>query len=127
MKNDSIKLLERVLRLQRRINALGLNVLIGVGIFERTQTQYIYLRSSKGTDYSLSDLTDSEIIEKAKDLVKPKFKLIKGNICPDILNISVYIKQGDEFIELTVESITREGLLLSDGKVYSKDELYIKE
>ena len=126
MKNDSIKLLERVLRLQRRLSALDIGVRIGVGIHD-TGEYFLFLGYKGKSVYRVIHLTDSEIIEKAKALVKPKFKLIKGNICPDILNISVYVKQGEDFIELTVESISREGLLLSDGKVYSKDELYIKE
>lgn len=119
------KLLERALRLQRRIEAKGLDVVVRVShniysylVLENTKTKCIKVY--------VQIFSDNEIIQHAEELTKPKYTPLK-KLCINSLNESVYIKKDDDYIELDIISITKDGLNLSDGNVYSQDEIYVKE
>lgn len=124
------KLLERALRLQRRIEAKGLNVVVRVSrqVTKFSNYSYLVLHNIKTDkiDVNLEECSDNEIIQHAEELVKPKYTPLK-KLCINSLNESVYIKKDDEYIELDIVSITKDGLSLSDGNVYSQNEIYIKE
>lgn len=124
------KVLERALKLQRRIEAKGLDVVLCIGYIEGhlKDNSYLTMKNTK-TDKSIYDLgnkTDNEIINLAINFVKPKYTPLK-KLCINSLNESVYIKKDNEYIELDIVSITKDGLSLSDGNVYNQDEIYIKE
>lgn len=119
------KLLERALRLQRRIEAKGLNVVVRAShniysylVLENTKTKCIKV--------DVQIFSDNEIIQHAEELAKPKYSPLK-KLCINSLNESVYIKKDGEYIELDIVSITKDGLNLSDGNVYNQSEIYIKE
>lgn len=124
------KLLERALRLQRRIEAKGLNVVVRVSrqVTKFSNYSYLVLHNIKTDkiDVNLEECSDNEIIQHAEELTKPKYTTLK-NLCINSLNESVYIKKDNEYIELDIVSITKDGLSLSDGNVYSQNEIYIKE
>lgn len=125
------KLLEKVMRIQRKIEARNLPIKIGVGI-NHDNEPYLYI-NKKGNigkcDKHFSNSvnrSDKEIIDMAIDFLKPKYTKLK-KLCINSLNESVYIKKDDDYIKLDIVSITKNGLNLSDGNVYSQDKIYIKE
>lgn len=125
------KLLERAMKLQEKIESKSLPVKIGIGLHNDLES-YLYIEKEKenpldsGLHFSHSSYSDTQIINLAKNFLKPKYTKLK-KLCINSLNESVYIKKDYDYVELDIVSITKDGLSLSDGNVYSQNEIYIEE
>lgn len=124
------KVLERALKLQRRIEAKGLDVVVRVSrqVTKLSNYSYLVLHNIK-TDkikVNLEKFSDNEIIQLAEELSKPSYIKIE-KICINSIDETVYIKENEEFKPRKIVAITRDGVLLEDNIICSKDDLYIKE
>lgn len=123
------KLLERAMNLQRRIEAKGLDVVVRVSYMKIISIDSFFSLINTKTEKTKQlkhRYSDNEIIQLAEELSKPSYIKIE-KLCINSLNESVYIKKDNDYIELDIVSITKDGLNLSDGNVYNQDEIYIKE
>ena len=122
------KVLEKALRIQRKISALNLNVSVGVGVGYKADEPYLFLKKKDvvdGEHFGNSlNIDDNEFIIKAKEMCKPKFIKIK-KLCIDSFDIDLYL---DEQEIVRVKSIlSKEVVLLVDDRVVEIDRLFIKE
>ena len=122
--------LEKAIKLQRRLNALDLDIYVGVLASKSYETkrieQSLYLKNNvdKG-EYNLENKSIEEIIEIAKELAKPTFiNLGNKSVCIQLLGKTVYINKEEP---KTVKAITVDGLVMTDDNIYPLDECWIKE
>lgn len=121
-----MNIFERVLKLDRRLRAINENLRLGVGYMESSDTYYMMCQVSGkvGAEYGLQYLTDEEIIEKCKELVKTKYTLIT-KACIDLINETVWLDKKEPVKVIMIVSKTH--ILADDGEEYPLDRLYIKE
>lgn len=122
--------IERSVKLNRRLRAIGLNILLGVSPSRYSKfdkiCHFIYLENinTGKTKHSINRLTDSEIIEEAIKMSRPQFiKLDK--VCVNIIGEIVYYNKIEP---LMVKSIlNKETLLTEDERELEIKDCYIKE
>lgn len=122
------KVLEKALRIQRKISALGLNVSVGVGVGYTSDDPYLFLKKNDGIDgvhfVDSLNIDDKEFITKAKEICKPKFVKIE-KLCVDSFDIGLYLDKQEM---VRVRSIlSKEVVLLVDGRVVEINRLFMKE
>lgn len=120
------KVLEKALRIQRKISALGLDVKVGVGI--GSDNSFLYIRkdnTDSGVHFSDSlNIDDNEFITTAKEICKPKFIQIK-KLCVDSFDIDLYLDKQE--IVRARSILSKEVALLVDDRVVEINRLFIKE
>ncbi len=124
-----IELLEKAVKVQRRLDGLGLDVLVAIGYVKLDCIEsYLLLRTLKNDGFVSTNNNDSieTIIQIAKDLVKPKYIKLKG-ICVDSIGSTVYVKENEIYKPLELAGMTKDGVMLSDGGTYSADDVYVEE
>ena len=122
------KVLEKALRIQRKISDLGLNVVVGVGVGYAADEPYIYIQKTgniNGIHFGDSlDIDDNEFISKAKEICEPKFTQLK-KLCIDSFDIDLYLDKQEV---VRVKSIlSKEIALLTDDKEVEINRLFMKE
>ena len=122
------KVLEKALRIQKKISALGLNVKVGVGMGYKGSESYLFLQkegaiSGKYFGNSLN-INDKEFIAKAKEMCEPKFIQPK-KLCVDSFDIDLYLNKQE--IVRVKSILSKEVALLTDDREVEIDRLFIKE
>ena len=122
------KVLEKALRIQRKISDLGLDVRVGVGVGFKADEPFLYLQKSGSVDSEHLDddlnIDDKEFIAKAKEMCEPKFIQLK-KLCVDSFDIDLYLNKQEL---VRVKSIlSKEVALLTDDREVEIDRLFIKE
>jgi hypothetical protein len=126
----SVNNLKRAVKLQDEIHEnVTKDILVGVGVDSAARkSTYIYMKHANGREaFSLTDMTDKEVLKKAKELCKATFTKVT-TLCLDIIGEEVWI---DKETPITINSIARDSegnniVTTTTGKTYSADNLYIK-
>ena len=122
------KVLEKALRIQRKISALNLNVSVGVGVGYKADEPYLFLKKKDVIDgvhfVNSLNMDDKEFIIKAKEICKPKFIKIE-KLCVDIFDIDLYLDKQE--IVRVKSILSKEVALLIDDRVVEINRLFIKE
>lgn len=122
------KVLEKALRIQRKISALNLNVSVGVGTGYKADEPYLFLKKKDVIDgvhfVNSLNMDDNEFITKAKEICKPKFKEI-NKLCVDSFDIDLYLDKQE--IVRVKSILSKEVVLLVDDRVVEINRLFIKE
>ena len=119
------KVLEKALRIQRKISALGLSIRVGVGLGIEA---YLYLKKENSDigEHFIDSLIvdDNEFIAKAKEMSEPKFIQLK-KLCVDSFDIDLYLDKQEV---VRVRSIlSKEVALLTDDREVEINRLFMKE
>lgn len=122
------KVLEKALRIQRKISALGLDVSVGVGVGYKADEPYLFLKKKDvvdGVHFSNSlNMDDKEFITKAKEICKPRFIKIK-KLCVDSFDIDLYLDKQE--IVRVKSILSKEIALLTDDRAVEINRLFMKE
>lgn len=122
------KVLEKALRIQRKISALNLNVSVAVGVGYKDFESYLFLKKKdviNGVHFVNSlNIDDNEFITEAKEICKPKFIQIK-KLCVDSFDIDLYLDKQE--IVRVKSILSKEVALLIDDRVVEINRLFIKE
>lgn len=122
------KVLEKALRIQRKISALGLNVSVGVGVGYKSDDPYLFLKKKDVIDgvhfVNSLNIDDKEFITKAKEICKPKFAKIE-KLCVDSFDIDLYLDKQE--IVRVRSILSKEVVLLVDDRAVEINRLFIKE
>lgn len=118
-----LELLKLSIRLQRMVDKEGLNIYIDTHYHAQLGS---WIRAvKKGNDnYLIINNEDSiyMMIQAIRDLNKDTYKLL--SIDDDLFEIDVYLNKE---VLVKVLEITKNGLLLSNGLLVSRKELWVKE
>ena len=122
------KVLEKALRIQRKISDLGLDVKVGVGTGYESSESYLFLHKrgiKDGVHFSNSlNIDDKEFIAEAKQMCKPKFIQLK-KLCVDSFDIDLYLDKQE--IVRVKSILSKEVALLTDSREVEINRLWIKE
>lgn len=122
------KVLEKALRIQRKISALGLNVSVGVGVGYKSDDPYLFLKKKDVIDgvhfVNSLNMDDKEFIIKAKEICKPKFVKIE-KLCVDSFDIDLYLDKQE--IVRVRSILSKEVVLLIDDRAVEINRLFMKE
>ncbi len=122
------KVLEKALRIQRKISASGLNVSVGVGVGYKADEPYLFLKKKDVIDgvhfVNSLNMEDKEFIIKAKEICKPKFVKIE-KLCVDSFDIDLYLDKQE--IVRVKSILSKEVVLLVDDRAVEINRLFMKE
>ena len=122
------KVLEKALRIQRKISALNLNVSVGVGVGYKADEPYLFLKKKDAMDGvhfgNSLNIDDKEFITKAKEICKPKFIEIE-KLCVDSFDIDLYLDKQE--IVRVKSILSKEVALLIDDRAVEINRLFMKE
>jgi len=122
------KVLEKALRIQRKISASGLNVSVGVGVGYKADEPYLFLKKKDVIDgvhfVNSLNMDDKEFIIKAKEICKPKFVKIEKP-CVDSFDIDLYLDKQE--IVRVKSILSKEVVLLVDDRAVEINRLFMKE
>jgi len=115
---------ERLLQVNRRLHALDLPVVCTCGHIPNMGL-FILLKHTTTDTIKHLELTDSieSVIEQAKLLFEPKFTQVT-KACVDLLTTELWL---DKQTLVTVQSISADGIQLTDGSIVESNRLFIKE
>ena len=122
------KVLEKALRIQRKISALGLDIKVGVGVGYEADEPFIYIQKTGNINnihfVDSLNLNDKEFILRAKAMCEPKFTQLK-KLCVDSFDIDLYLDKKEI---VSVKSIlSKEIALLTDDREVEISRLFIKD
>jgi hypothetical protein len=124
---EYLKLSERVIKINRHLAALELPVMLCMGFHGKAKPEfYIFLTNFIKDKHNFNireSMSKTEIIEAARKLAKPQFRSIT-KACINAIGEQFWL---DKETLVTVEAITREGILLVDNSLVDQSRLFIKE
>ena len=123
--------LERAVELEKMIHEkVSEDIYVGVGVSRPVKgTKFIHMVHKNGKDvFSLHEMTDEEILEKAEELSKSIFIKIE-TICMDLIGKEVWVnKEKPVFVRGLYKNNEDEYIIeTTTGNIYLVDDLYIKE
>ncbi len=121
-----IELLEKAVKVQRRLDGLGLDAYVNVWSSISFKSYLSLKNKQEKSEWLRNDDSIETIIQKAKDLVALKYIKLKG-VCVDSIGSTVYVKENESYKPLELVGMTKDGVMLNDGGTYSADDVYVEE